>query len=32
MSYLKKNMIFGIEVPTLIDHALEINKHNGNTL
>jgi hypothetical protein len=24
-------MKFGIEVPTLVDHALEINKHNGNT-
>ncbi len=32
MSYLKKNLKFGIEVPTLVDHALEINKQNGNTL
>ncbi len=32
MSYLKKHMKFGINVPTLVDHALEIDKHNGNTL
>jgi hypothetical protein len=32
MSYLKKNTKFGIKVPTLVDHALEINKHNDNTL
>jgi hypothetical protein len=32
MSYLKKNLKFGIEVPTLVDHALEIDKRNGNTL
>jgi hypothetical protein len=32
MSYLKKNLKFGIEVPTSDDHALKINKHNGNTL
>jgi hypothetical protein len=32
MSYLKKNLKFGIEVPTLVDHALEMNKRNGNTL
>ncbi len=31
MSYLKKNMKFGVEVPTLVDHALKINKRNGNT-
>ena len=31
MSYLKKNMKFGIEVPTSVDHALEIDKTNGNT-
>jgi hypothetical protein len=31
MSYLNKNMKFGIEVPTSIDHALEIDKRNGNT-
>jgi hypothetical protein len=31
MSYLKKNMKFGIEVPTLVDHALDIDKENGNT-
>jgi hypothetical protein len=32
MSYLKKNMKFEIEVPTSVDHALNINKCNGNTL
>jgi hypothetical protein len=32
MSYLKKNMKFGNEVPTLVDHALKTNKRNGNTL
>jgi hypothetical protein len=32
MSYLKKNLKFGIEVPTLVDHALKIDKQNGNTL
>jgi hypothetical protein len=32
MSYLKKNMKFGIEVPTLVDHALKIDKCNGNIL
>ncbi len=32
MSYLKKNLKFGIEVPTSDDHALEIDKQNGNTL
>jgi hypothetical protein len=32
MSYLKKNMKFGIEVPTSVDHALDIDKKNGNTL
>jgi hypothetical protein len=32
MSYLKKNLKFGIKVPTSVDHALEINKQNGNTL
>ncbi len=32
MSYLKKNTKFVIEVPTLVDHALKINKRNGNTL
>jgi hypothetical protein len=33
MSYFKKNMKFGIEVPTSeVDHALEIDKLNGNTL
>ena len=31
MSYLKKNLKFGIEVPTSDDHALEIDKCNGNT-
>jgi hypothetical protein len=25
-------MKFAIEVPTLVDHALKINKRNGNTL
>jgi hypothetical protein len=32
MSYLKKNLKFEIQVPTLVDHALKINKRNGNTL
>jgi hypothetical protein len=32
MSYLKKNMKFGIEVPTSVNHDLEIDKRNGNTL
>ncbi len=32
MSYLKKNLKFGIEVPTSVDHALKIDKQNGNTL
>jgi hypothetical protein len=33
MSYLKKNLKFGIEVPTsLVDHALEIDNQNDNTL
>jgi hypothetical protein len=32
MSYLKKNLKFGIKVPTLVDHALVIDKQNGNTL
>jgi hypothetical protein len=32
MSYLKKNLKFGIEVPTLVDHALKIDRRNGNTL
>jgi hypothetical protein len=32
ISYLKKNMKFGINVPTLVDHAFEINKCNGNIL
>ncbi len=32
MSYLKKNMKFGIEVPNLVDHALETDKRNNNTL
>jgi hypothetical protein len=32
MSYLKKNLKFGIEIPTLVDYALKIDKHNGNTL
>jgi hypothetical protein len=32
MSYLKKNMKFGIEVPTLVDHALKFDRRNGNTL
>jgi hypothetical protein len=31
MSYLKKNLKFGIKVPTLVGHALEIDKCNGNT-
>jgi hypothetical protein len=32
MSYFKKNSKFGIKAPTSVDHALEINKHNGKTL
>ncbi len=32
MSYLKKNLKFGIEVPTSVVHALKIDRHNGNTL
>jgi hypothetical protein len=32
MSYLKNNMKFEIKVPTLVDHALKIDKRNGNTL
>jgi hypothetical protein len=33
MSSLKKNLLkFGIKVPTLVDHALKIDKRNGNTL
>jgi hypothetical protein len=32
MSYLKKTLKFWIEVPTSVDHALEIDKQNGNTL
>jgi hypothetical protein len=32
MSYLKKNMKFGIMVPTSVDHALKFDKCNGNTL
>ncbi len=32
MSYLEKNLKFGIEVPTSVDHALKIDRHNGNTL
>jgi hypothetical protein len=32
MSYLKKNLKFGIEVPTSVDYALKIDKQNGNTL
>jgi hypothetical protein len=32
MSYLKKNLKFGIEVPTLVDQALKIDQQNGNTL
>ena len=32
MSYLKKNMKFGIKVPTSIAHAYELNCINGNTL
>jgi hypothetical protein len=32
VSYLKKNTKFGVEVPTLVDHALKIDKQNGNTL
>ena len=32
MSYLKKNLKFGIEVHTSVDHALKIDKRNGNTL
>jgi hypothetical protein len=32
MSYLKKNMKSGIEVPTLVYHALEVDKCNGNTI
>jgi hypothetical protein len=31
MRYLKKKMKFGIEVPTFVDHAIKINKRNGNT-
>jgi hypothetical protein len=30
MSYLKKNMKFGITVPTSVDHALDIDKKNLN--
>ncbi len=32
MSYLKKNLKFGVKVPTSVDHALKIDKCNGNTL
>ncbi len=32
MRYLKKTLKFGIKVPTLVDHALRIDKRNGNTL
>jgi hypothetical protein len=32
MNYLKKNLKFGIEVPTSVDHALKIDRCNGNTL
>jgi hypothetical protein len=32
MSYLKKNIKFGIELPALVDQALEIVKRTGNTL
>jgi hypothetical protein len=32
MSYLKKNMKFGIKALTSVHHALKINKHNGNTV
>jgi hypothetical protein len=32
MSYLKKNLKFGVVVPTLVDHALKIDRRNGNTL
>jgi hypothetical protein len=32
MSYLKKNLKFGIEVPTSVVHALKIDRRNGNTL
>jgi hypothetical protein len=32
MSYLKKNMKFGIKVPTSVDHALDFDKRNGNAL
>jgi hypothetical protein len=31
MSYLKKNMKFGIKIPTSVDHALEIDRRNVNT-
>jgi hypothetical protein len=31
MSYLKKKKKFAIEVPTSVDHALNIDKLNGNT-
>ncbi len=31
MSYLKKNLKFGIKVSTLVDHALEIDKRNSNS-
>ncbi len=30
--YLKKNLKFGIKVPTSVDHAFAIDKQNGNTL
>jgi hypothetical protein len=32
MSYLKKNMKFGIDVLTWVDHALKIDKRSDNTL
>ena len=30
--YLKKSCKFGIEVPTIIQEAEELDSHNGNTL
>jgi hypothetical protein len=32
MRYLKKNLKFGITVPTSVDHAIKIDKRNSNTL
>jgi hypothetical protein len=32
MSYLKKTMKFGMKVPFSVNHALKIDRRNGNTL